>query len=201
MSQPRIRFRPYFDYGCQVWLSRFCRKNFWRVVHWYSLEDMYQDGCVVFHRCLTKYGDKVCQKHLMALFKTAFTNHVHDLSKAYNRHNSIRHDATGLNGRLEFSFEDLAPKDRGMDAWSETKLALQASTDDHEMTLLIALAPPAVKKVFEALGRQGIEESLSRPYRRRTTGRETLNDRLCRLAKLAPGTNVVEQIREYLAPA
>jgi DNA-directed RNA polymerase specialized sigma24 family protein len=165
------------------WLFKFAWNNYWRVASWYDLDDMVQDGYLVFYRVLEKYRGKVQNRaHLMRLFQVSYANHIHNIS--------IKRTRTP-----EVLFEDLAPnpevRERIMDK------VLQ-SNDDAEMALVLAGAPREVRAVIAGL-EAADGATLRKPYQRRKGQRETQNERLCKLGGLDPNTvDVVLALKTYL---
>src|SRR5690554_2636340 len=78
----------YFDAGLKRWIRATAYKNYWRVSHWYDLEDLIQDGYMAYCTCAEHYGHLVRKRkpsaedrrNFMALVKRTFENHIHDLA-------------------------------------------------------------------------------------------------------------------------
>lgn len=69
------------DQGVKGWIFNTSRKEFWRVASWYEYVDLVQDGAMIYAKIVAKYPDLKTPKDRMNIFKRAFTNHIHDLSK------------------------------------------------------------------------------------------------------------------------
>jgi hypothetical protein len=155
------------DKGAQGWLYRTAHKNYWRVANWYSFDDLVQDGFVCWYGVQARYvrarpgvpfvGGVKDKKHVMSLFKTTYTNHIHDLAKFATR----QLDAPTYDGEPASSL-----------------------TDDYaEMCRIVAEAPPLVRDAIEALLR-GRTRSL---HRRRSDGtRQKTSEKLCEAMEPAP---------------
>lgn len=163
------------DQGVRGWIYKTARQNMWRVSNHIDLADLMQDGFLVWHRVCIKYPNVQEQKHRMALFKTAFTNHIHDLSKKRSR--------------LDLVTE--ADLDTPMDVMLEG----EDPTSDPDLAFIVKQLPPALlrvlKRVIESNG----------PYRLNLDHtRETTNERLCRFAGLDPSKrNIQAALLQYLA--
>lgn len=184
----RTKLNPYIDHGAKVWLTRYAKRNLWRVRAWYELEDLIQEGFVVFCCVWGRYhSTAVKPAHIMRLFQVSFINHIHALSKQ-----RTRDPAQALT-------IDLTPRDADGPHWFWSQYAYTYS-DEHRMLTLMAHAPVVVKRALGALSRADAGK-LRSAYRRSGSGaRETTNERLCRLANLNPAeVDVATAIRDYLA--
>lgn len=74
-------FHMIMDEGAAAWLQRTAAKNLWRVPDYYELDDLVSDGMECWVKVTQRYSNVKSAAHLMALFKTTFTNHVHDLAR------------------------------------------------------------------------------------------------------------------------
>lgn len=180
----RVTSVPCIDHGAKVWLARYAKKNLWRVRAWYELEDLIQEGFMVFCRVLDKYRYTVkSQAHLMRLFQISVVNHFNDLSNQRTR------------DPVQVPVDDLATS-AGIDQieiWDR-----YAQDEGHLLVALIAHAPAPVKQLLTALDQADIKQ-LREGYRRDDGIRETTNEHLCHLAHLDPErVDVVTDIRNYL---
>lgn len=73
------------DSGAVGWLIRTAERNYWRVEGYCTQADLVQDGYFCYLKIAERYRGKN-KAHVMALFKTAFNNHLHDLSNARRKH-------------------------------------------------------------------------------------------------------------------
>ena len=168
----------FMDAGVRGWTFNTIKQNYWRVAHYYEFEDLVQDSFIVWKRIVDRYPDVTDAKHRMALYKTAFRNHIHDLSKK----------------RTAYVSACL------LEADSDTPLAaLREDADgsqDPNVGLLFAQLPGKLQTLLKRL----CDERRRYPNRLRLDGtRETINERLCRLAGLDPASrNVQDAIQTYL---
>lgn len=165
------------DQGVRGWIFKTAKENMWRVSSHIDLADLLQDGALIWVKVSAKYSNVTEQKHRMALFKTAFTNHIHDLSKKRSR------------------LELVAEAD--LDTPMEVMLEGEDPTSDPDASFIIAQLPASLKRVLQrVIASDG-------PYRLRLDHtRETTNERLCRFAGLDPTKrNVQAAILQYLAGA
>jgi hypothetical protein len=114
-----------------------------------------------WQRIVTRYPNVTETKHQMALFKTAFTNYIHDLSKKKSR--------------LPLVTES------DLDTPMEALLEGEDPAADPDRNLITSQLPPAIMRVLTRM------TTGDPPYRRYLDGtRETTNQLLCRLAGLDP---------------
>jgi len=191
----------------RLWLLGTARANYWRVAGWYELDDLIADGhlcwaCIVARyqegQYTTKTGVVINKrrrvrktKHLMALFKRAYTNRIHDLAKLRTR------AAAEL---LALDIEPTIPLDPEVDSvWDE--LCKDLPSLDHEG--LISEAPPLLRRLLRVITADYGVHPLSEPYARcgeHDERRETTNERLCRLINVDPARfDVATALREYLS--
>lgn len=163
------------DQGVRGWIFKTARENMWRVSSHIELLDLMQDGAVIWLKVCGRYPGVTETKHRMALFKTAFTNHIHDLSKKRTR-------------------LDLVPE-ADCDVPLDVMLEREDPTADPDFAFIVKQLPPALARV---LSRVITSDS---PYRLHLDHtRETTNERLCRFGGLDPAKrNVHTAIMQYLA--
>jgi hypothetical protein len=162
------------DQGAKLWVYKTARKNLWRVSGHIGMEDLLQDGMMFWHRIGIKYPNVTHLPHKMALFKTAFTNHIHDLSKNKSK--------------IDFVTES------DMDVTLDTLVEQEDPAQDPDLGFVIAQLPPAIMRVLERFHKS------DPPYRLRLDGtRETDNERACRIAGVDPTRrNIRDAVLEYL---
>ena len=69
------------------WVVNFMSDHYWRVENLMEREDLMQEARMLHHELVGIYSGKVDgPHHFMALFKTSFKRHVHDLSTKNTRH-------------------------------------------------------------------------------------------------------------------
>ena len=75
-------YNPDFDHDVAGWVIKTIQRNYWRVAGSYEFEDLVQDARLYFHILCQKYPLVHQHRHMFALFKTTFSNHITDLAKA-----------------------------------------------------------------------------------------------------------------------
>jgi hypothetical protein len=168
----------YVDAGVRGWVFKTIKANYWRVSHYYEFEDLVQDSFIVWKRICDRYPDVKETKHRMALFKTAFRNHIHDLSKKRTKYIECCMLESDLGTAVNVLREEVD------------------GSQDPNIGLLVSQLPEKLQTLLSRL----YSEKRKHPYRRRLDGtRETINERLCRLAGLDPEARDVETaIHTYL---
>lgn len=180
------------DDGARRWLHRTARKHYWRVCRWYDYDDLVQDGVLHYWRIVRKYPaitsprpTTSARRHIMSLFQRTYINHINDLANRRTR-------------QPEWVVADLAPE-----AVDETSY-LEGVTADAEVgveQINLAGAPDAVRQLLRALATDEGCRRLGKIYRLRDSGaRETLNERLCRIAGLSKADiDLVAMTKSFLA--
>lgn len=76
------------DEPARKWTIKFANRQFWRVANLMDLDDLIAEGSYVWCRIQTR---KVLQTHreVMAIYRIAFANHIHDLSVRATRERSM----------------------------------------------------------------------------------------------------------------
>jgi hypothetical protein len=149
------------DQGVRGWIFKTARDNLWRVSGHIDFDDLAQDGFVFWHKIVARYPNVTETKHRMALFKTAFTNHIHDLSKKKTRLEVV--NESDMDVSIDYMLEGDDP------------------SQDPDLAFMITQLPPAIMRVLTRM----IERGETMPYRQFLDGsRETTNARLCRIAGL-----------------
>lgn len=150
------------DVGARRWLAKTARANHWRVANFYEIDDLIQDGYYVYYYAVRRYSAVRDRPHIMALFKTIFTNHIHDLCKGH------RCPKMGV-------FSDARVPTVELD---DVHVAAAGSDPLADVLRVIAEAPPALASLLRTLINN--VDLLGGPYERRPDGtRETTNQRLC----------------------
>lgn len=158
------------DAGMRGWIVNCAKKNIWRVPTWYDLDDLIQDGFICYCHCRIRYAHIEETRHFMALVKTSFANHIHDLANKRTR-----------------TTEKLVPPD------SPTLSGVELP-EGMFLTLLKQL-PRELQGLIEIL----LESAWNIPMLRYANGaRETNNQYLCRLLDVDPETvNVMAIFKEH----
>lgn len=172
------------------WLYKTAWENHWRVASWYDIDDMVQDGYLHYVRLRQKYPDVKKPAHLMGMFKRFYLNHLHDLSKQRTRAPSELLECDLL----------AAASNRGEVGAALLWEALCGCDSDTPMWELLSSAPTTVQQVLRLFADDKMLKKLRAPYRRRKTGRETTNERLCRLTGYDPKqVDLPALLRQYAA--
>lgn len=161
------------DAGAKAWLLRTVRKEYWRVCKLCDLEDLIQDGFMLWALVIQRYPTATRVRHRMALFMRIFYNHIHQMSK----HQSRQPDLTLA---CEMSTPD-------------GELMELEVLDEETATLAakLATAPVPVQKVMQLYSTEAGRRKLRAPYRIYGDGtRETFNERLCRLVGMDARTGI-----------
>ncbi len=172
----------HIDAGARGWLLATAKNNYWRIASWYDLDDLIQDGFLVWYKVVNHYAWRPRGRaHIMALFKTAYVNHIHDLSK----HRSRLHEQ---------------PISVLIDGWTMDDLDQFLPPEDGIETSVANAPPmlqPLLRQLFECDPRK-----LRSLYRWRGSKRETTNERFCRLVGYNPSDiNLVGLLYDYLQGA
>jgi hypothetical protein len=151
------------DLGARNWMRKTAIRNYWRVAAWISLDDLLQDGELCWLIVCYRYKTKTLSNR-MALFKTTFTNHLHDLAN---------------NRTLQTELPFAALTDMAVDQAVNSE-----SCPFAEMLRVVTETPSRVNELLERL--LADPTPLRRPYRRGPAGIETTNERLCAILGLDP---------------
>lgn len=68
------------DVGARRWLAKTARKNYWRVEHWMSVDDLISDGVLCWQIICAKYPKVREPAHLMRLFQRTYINHLNKIA-------------------------------------------------------------------------------------------------------------------------
>lgn len=168
------------DRAARGWLYNTAKKNHWRVKGLMDFEDLIQEGNYCWARVCARYVHlsslmKTHERHrrrLMALFQTTFTNHIHFLAKKLEFEAPLPDGASYPDGPCELS----------------------------ELLLLVSEAPPPIRALLRRAIAGDTACLRSLPRRRPDGTRATMNDRLCALANVPPGSrDLSRELREYLS--
>lgn len=89
----RLRWVPEWEGPTQIWTTSFIKKNQWRCDRIHELKDLEQDAYLIFIKIAERYPRVSEQKHFMALYRSALSNHIHDMSR-YMRRKRLVHEET-----------------------------------------------------------------------------------------------------------
>jgi DNA-directed RNA polymerase specialized sigma24 family protein len=169
------------DEGARRWLLKTVRMNYWRVAHWQDPDDLVQDGYLHYHRIRTKYIEAKTPAQIMALFKVAFTNHLHDISKRRRK-------------QVDVPLWDCVRD------WGKYDSFVEARSKPFFDPSIILHAPEHVKKALCALLSDRSIELFRQSSFVSATHRMTVNERLCAIAGLDPARyNLVRDLKKFLS--
>ena len=212
---------PYLDAGMRGFIKNNARKEFWRVASWYEFEDLVQDGYLCYYKCRSKYRDltvknhpsKGDRKHMMALVRTTFSRHVHDLSKKCSINTEIPVSQWGIAVRWpskSVSRQRKMEDANKIDVWD---LISEPVEEEVTFSMMLSSAPVELKQLMQILVGDGAELlgfKRSRLYKEpvgdgspretRRKIRETTNQYYCRLLNLDPDDcDLVGMMRDYFS--
>lgn len=103
-----IVFTPSWEGPIQSWAFKFIHKNRWRCDAIHEFDDLVQDAYLCFVKVRERYPRVVSPQQFMSLFRTTFTNQIHDHSRYMKRkrvvhadtHTDVSDLCTGLVGDL-----------------------------------------------------------------------------------------------------
>lgn len=162
------------------WIINHAKKNYWRMSSWYELDDLIQDGIVCGYKCLQVYGIppyEIDDQHFMKLVQTTFYNYIAELLRRKRAVDDIT-----------IRYED-NPLLQLFDSHS--------SVIDIELNLLINKLPKRLKRVIDLYLRNPNE--IRRPLRIKLKGKETMSDRLNRLADYPTELDFETDLRSVLS--
>lgn len=186
----RQRVELKMDAATLRWLRDFVRCNYWRVARDIEFDDLIQDGFLLFLKIRQRYRSQGrTHQHLVNTFKLTYRNHVHDLANERTR------------APAEYQVLDLPYDYDDPDSISPIERLSPREPETAPFAARLASAPFRVREALAVYASEEGRERLCKPYTRRADGtRETLNERLCRLAGFNPKrVSLVEELRGFLA--
>ena len=167
------------DAGTRGWIVKFAQANLFRLAPLYELEDLTQDGFLIYYKLVRRYPHATKPAHLMALVKTSYANHVTDLCRKASRRGQLF--ALDLEADLAFALSDIP-----------IHAPAQVSPE-------LALAPLEFRQFIAIL--EQAPELIRAPYERRANGtRETTHERHSRLIG-GQTRNLLPRLHSYLTEA
>jgi hypothetical protein len=166
------------DKGAVGWMVSYAKKNYWRVAAHFDFDDLLQEGRECYYYVLAHYPNVTDRPHIMSLFQRTFFSRIQDLAnKKTKQIDQCEGDLT-YDNELYIAVPELAT-----------------------LTALLSQAPPAIKKVLELFTTEAGCKRLRSELRIDRSGhKETLNERLCRLAGLDPEAHdMVETFQNYFS--
>lgn len=167
------------DQGTRGWLFAFAKTNEWRLASSYELDDLVQDGYLIFLKIKHRYPHATKPAHLMALFKTSYTNHFIDLERMQRRRGELF--SITLESDLGFALADCH------------------AHVEPDTSLELAAAPVEFRRYIAVLN--NAPELIRAPYERRAFGvRETRHERESRLTGQTT-RQLLPRLHHYLTEA
>lgn len=189
------------DPSAERWLLKQAYKNYWKVPSWYDLDDLIADGYSCWYMVVDRYSesakervlaqnkkpkltmDEAVLEVLMSLFTRTFTNHIYDLAQ--------RRTAC-----LEDTLSNLVSDDALEATFLDKALSQNAVCDVYSRSM-ISEAPGGIREVLQAYA--DAAPAVLSAYRRRNGVRESMNERMCRIAGKDPEeVDMVSMVRAYL---
>jgi hypothetical protein len=170
------------DHGARQWLVKTAYKHLWRVHSFYELDDLIQDGHMLYALVRQRYPRAKDAPHIMRLFTVTFINHIHDLSKHQSRMAALIDASTDLE-TVEL-YQDPGSAEQGDTYFIPNK------------------APWYIHAFLRVLCDPQGQMQLRSQYRVRLSGvRELTHDRLCRLIGADPSTTptMPDALERYFA--
>jgi hypothetical protein len=168
------------DIIARRWMLKTARLNYWRVTPLLDMDDLIQEGFVCYYHVVKRYPHVKDPPQLMRLFQVTYIGAIHDLSKRRTK-------------KIDIPVADAISEASNESQFWETKGPVGLPSTS------IFPPSPEVKAILQALSIDANLKKLRSLYRVYKNGRrETLNDRLCRLAGVAPDFDLVGALKNYL---
>ena len=178
----RQRKDPLFDAGVRGMVVNMSKRQFFKVAGWYELDDLVQDGFMLWWKVRRHYPQIKEVRHLTSLFRTTFNRHIINLANNKRAVNEI--------AMSHFVSPDIDEND-----------ALDQLLGGHEDTMALALLrnmPYELKALWRFINSETGRRDLRRPYRKVAGVRETTNEFLCRILGFdADSVNFQELARQH----
>lgn len=174
---PRLSRFIRIDDSAERWLYRTAHKSYWKVARFIEIDDLYQDGQMIYVKCARRYP-QVNRAHLMALFKTSFHRHLINLANR-NRYSIGGADNSLADLRGEgnvLSLASLRPAGATDDGWMDSIFGSCESLGPF-FTLLNEARGPLKRLLALYL----TEDGVARRAASRRLNNESLNEYMCRM--------------------
>lgn len=90
----KIVFTPQWEGPIRNWAYKFVSKNRWRCDAIHEFDDLIQDAYLCFVKVSDRYPLVIIPQQFMALFRTTFTNQMHDHSRYVKRKRVVHCDSS-----------------------------------------------------------------------------------------------------------
>lgn len=191
IQRPR-RYLPRFEGPVQGYVLNFLRANYWRVKGSMEFQDCTQEAYELFLRLERKWPVLDSPKHFMALFKTSWVRHFHDLS---NDDTDLR--SMLLASQLGGSFDD-------DNQYQDLINSIPGELDcDGELKRLLDQSPPDVRSAlaFFLVAPQEVVDAAFAAWRGAKRKKEGGNKMLCQLLGLPEGHDIIGRISSHFGNA
>ena len=178
-------YSPKFEGPIMGYVANSLTGHVWKVAPLYDRDDLMQEAYLVFLRCASKYPALDEGKHFMALFKTAWSNHMILLArKATKNRFTVSEAQLDRDDGSEWRRE--APGD--LDNEGLLRTMVRQAPSEVLMVLNLFLSAPA-----ELL------ELATTTWSSQASRGADPNEFVCRALGLPAGSKPIEQVREYLS--
>jgi hypothetical protein len=168
------------DMGARRWLVKTAYRHLWRVHSFYDIDDLIQDGHMMYALVVQRYPQAKDPPHIMRLFQITFLNHIHDLSKHQSRMAALVDTTVDIHDENVMSYSSSIFRQHGKAA---------AMVDHGDAYFIPQAAPWYIHAFLRLLCDPWGQQQLRSQYRIRLSGvRELTHDRLCRMIGADPDT-------------
>lgn len=176
----RIRVDPWQDAGVRGMIVNMARRNLWKVAHWQDLDDLVQDGYMLWAKVRRRYPDVQDIKHLTALFQTTFSRYIIGL-------------AAKKRAVDEIAVSQLVSDDNDFDPFEN----LGSQDEEQTVSLMIKQMPYELRMLWRFLNSEdGRKRLRARKLKRKNGVRETNNQFLCRVLGFDPKVVNLEKLAQ-----
>lgn len=168
------------DRGMRGWIVNCAKKNLWRVPQWYDLDDLIQEGLLLYCKLNIRYAHVTEPAHFMALLKISFITHIHSLSVV----------ATNTPDRVITAFD----RSQYADVDDVLESAMTPEPETATVCLLVKQLPKELAQLLTTL----LNDGRNLPIQKFADGtRETQNEYLTRIGNFPPGTDVAKLFYDH----
>jgi len=174
---------PEFKGPLEGYVVNYINKQHWRLARTHDREDMKREAHYVFLRCAAKYPIIDTPQHFMALFKTAWSNHVTDLS-----HKATAARAIVSENQFDDDDEEAWAHDHAGELDNDGQLAVMLRQAPREVLMVLNLFLNAPQELLDLATQAWVTSG-----RRRVDG----NVMVGRLLGMDPEQDPLGQVHEY----
>lgn len=183
-----MSYFPEFKGPVEGYAVNSARQNVWRVRRLYDIDDLKQEAYEVFLRVASRYQDLEGPAHFMALFKTAWNNHITDLARKDTASRIIvqeTHDDC-----YAFETNVAIPQNSIGDTDNDGYLATVLREAPREISMVLNLFLNAPQEILDI----ALESWQGRDFRKKTGG----SLKICQLLGLDPNKDILKAVEDYL---